>query len=169
MIRGCAAPTSSTYAAIVRHGVNCNTRQYTYSQILKWTRILNVSESRLQIFQLYVDFLHCLLSLDNCCGLECLNSLDVCVHVICYRLEFPEKPGSIIDNSFVLKNGTVVFEVDCGRLGRVLGVKTLGFTVSFTERLKSRDRLYSKFALARSISCFEQWKMGRPLPRPRVE
>jgi hypothetical protein len=116
----------------------------THGQILKRTRILNISKSGLQIFQLYVDLLNCLFSLNDCGGLECLNGFDVCAHVIRYRLELLEKFGSVIDNGFVLEDGAVVLNIDCGRLGGVLSVKTLGLAVSFAERLKGCDCFYRK-------------------------
>ncbi len=35
-------------------------------------------------------------------GLECLNGLDVCTDIVCYRLEFPKKLLSLVDNGLVL-------------------------------------------------------------------
>jgi hypothetical protein len=129
--------------------------QGAYSQVLKRTRIFNISKSGLKILQLYVNLLHCLFSLSDCGGLECLNGLDVCAHVIRYRLELLEDFGSVINDGFVLEDGAVVLNINCGGLGGVLSMKTLGLAVSFAERLKGCDCFYSKVALLQSTFCFK--------------
>ena len=131
-----------------------NTGQGTYSQILKRTCILDISKSCLQILQLQVNLLHRLLGLRDCRGLECLDGFDVCAYIIRYRFELLKQFGSIVDNCFILEDRAVVFKIDCGRLGGILGLETLRFTVSLAERLEGCDCLCSTAILIQSIYGF---------------
>jgi len=53
---------------------------------------------------------------------KCLNSLDLSIRVTLNRFEVLEKFLSLINNSLILENRTVLSEIDSGRLGSVLAM-----------------------------------------------
>ena len=76
-------------------------------------------------------------------SLEGLNSLHVPRNVVGDGLEVPQELLSFINDSLVLEYRTVVRKVDGGRLGVELCVDPLRVAVTFTERLKSGDGLWT--------------------------
>ena len=76
------------------------------------------------------------LSLTYGLGLESLNSLDVCANIVSDGLEVFEKLLSLINDSLVLQDGTVVSEVDGCRLSSECALNTLGIHVPLAEGLE---------------------------------
>lgn len=146
---------------------NADEHEATHSQILERTGILNVSKSSLQILQLHIDLLNRLLSLGDSGRLKRLNSLDVCVHIICDRLEIFEELGGLVDDGFVFEDGTVVLKVHRGGLGSVLGLNTLGLAVTFAEGLEGRNGLCATKQVSNDLKTV--LSDCEPLPRPSVE
>ena len=68
-------------------------------------------------------------------GFECLNSLDLNIRVALNRFEVLEKLLSLINNSLILENRTVLGEIDSGRLGGILAMQALGIAMALPEGL----------------------------------
>ena len=83
------------------------------------------------------------LSLTYGLGLESLNSLDVCANIVSDGLEVFEKLLSLINDSLVLQDGTVVSEVDGCRLSSECALNTLGIHVPLAEGLEGGNGLCS--------------------------
>lgn len=71
--------------------------------------------------------------------LESLNCFDLGIHVVGHGLELLEELLSLINDGFVLKDSTVVTEVDGGGLVGELSVETLSISMAFPESLQRRD------------------------------
>lgn len=74
-------------------------------------------------------------------GLERLNSLDVCVHIIGDGLEVAENLLSLVHNGRVAEDGAVMLEVHGCGLGSELRTDALGVAVPLAEGLQGRDSL----------------------------
>ena len=101
----------------------------THGQVFERTSLLNVGKGRLEFLQLLVDLCLRLLGTGNLEGvvrgwegtqyyetysfsLESFDGLDVSVNIICHGLEFVQQLLSVIYNSLVFQNRTVVGEVN---------------------------------------------------------
>jgi hypothetical protein len=95
---------------------------YTYhSQILKRSRLLNIPECLLQIFELLVNHTLGLLSTLDGLHFERLNRLNLAAHIVRRRLEGLELLLNIVNDGRVLQLATVRCEVDgLGQLGQLL-------------------------------------------------
>ena len=83
-----------------------------HSEILKWSRSLNVLQSLLQILQLQVHTTLGLLCVLDSLSLESLNGLDLPSYIICDWLEGAEMLLELVDDGLVLEEAAVVCEVD---------------------------------------------------------
>jgi hypothetical protein len=108
-----------------------------HSKILKWSGLFNVLESLLQISQLLIDYTLSLFCALDGLGLECLNRLNLPIHVVCLWLETIEALLDLVDDSSVLEDRSIVAEVDGLRLFREDGDLAARIIVALLERLKS--------------------------------
>jgi hypothetical protein len=101
---------------------------YTHhSQIGKWPGLLDVLQGHLQVAQFLVhDGLGLLGALDSL-RLECLDRLDLPVHIVCLGLESVELLLDVVDDGLVLEDAAVVREVD--------GLGLLGEDGNFAARI----------------------------------
>lgn len=132
----------------------------THSKILKRPRLFNVRQRLLKVLELLVDPDRGLLRLGNLqpnpnliawplqsrlppyrLALECLNRLDVIVHVILDGLEFAQDTLCFVHDRLVLEHRPVVFDVHRRRLNCILAMDPLGLRVTLSERLQRCHRL----------------------------
>jgi len=74
-------------------------------------------------------------------GLESLDGLNVCVHVIGDRFKLLQDLLRLINDGLIFQNGPVMGEIDCRRLVVILMRQSLGFAVALAEGLERSDSL----------------------------
>lgn len=112
-----------------------------YSKIGEWPGLLDVLQGLVQVAQLLVDNRLGLLSALEGLGLECLNGLDLPVHVVGLGLEGLELLLDVVDNGLVLEEAAVGGEVDGLRLLREDRDFAARIVVALLEGLKGGSGL----------------------------
>jgi len=74
-------------------------------------------------------------------GLESLDGLHVCVHVIGDRFELLQDLLCLVNNGLVLQRGPVMGEIDCRWLVVILMRQPLSLVVTLAKGLERSDRL----------------------------
>jgi hypothetical protein len=87
-----------------------------HCELVEWTSGLDVLQRLVQVLQLCVDLALGLLGALDGLGLECLNSLDLPLHVVLLWLERAELLLNVVDHVLVLEDAAVLREVDRLRL-----------------------------------------------------
>ena len=82
------------------------------SQLFERSSLLDVRQSLLQTLQLLLNQTLGLLGTLHSANFICLDSLDLLAHIVRRWLETLCERFNLVDNSLVLKNGSVVSEID---------------------------------------------------------
>ena len=117
-------------------------RVYAYhSELLEWSRVLDVLQGLLQVLQLKVNLALGSLSILDSLNLEGRDGLQLAVEVVGGGLEGIEALLDLVDDSLVLEDAAVVSEVDGGRLLGQLLELAAGVVVALLEGLQRCNRL----------------------------
>jgi hypothetical protein len=112
-----------------------------HSEILEWSRLLNILQRLLQILQLQINTSLRLLSILQGLRLKSFNRLNLSSNIVCRGLERIEMLLDLVDDGLVLQDGTIVSEVDFGGLFGELGHSATGILVTLLEGLEGGDGL----------------------------
>ena len=115
---------------------------YAYhSELLEWSRVLNVLEGLLEVLQFKVDLVLGSLGILDSLNLEGGDGLELAVEVVGGGLEGIEAFLDLVNDSLVLEDAAVLGEVDGGRqLGQLLDLAA-DVVVALLEGLQRRNRL----------------------------
>jgi hypothetical protein len=112
-----------------------------HSEILKWSRFLNILQCLLQILQLQINTSLRLLSILQGLCLKSLNRLNLSSNIVCRGFERVEMLLDFVDDGLIFEDGTVVREVNFRGLFGELGHSAAGILVALLEGLEGSDSL----------------------------